>query len=105
MPEYADVGAAAAVEAIALLLVGGRLDIQSASGAVLSSHDITGSTTPTGRSTWLAVAPAIATGTGSPAGYTARAADGRVVVTGSGVTLPDIEDGADVLIDSFRLEA
>lgn len=81
-------------DTITSLLAGGTLTIEDADGTPLSVHLIAAG---------LAVDDAVASGTGTPAAFTARSADGTVVATGP-CDLPDIETGADVVIESLTLE-
>ena len=107
MIAYRPVAADAVVEALAVLLVGGTLTVEDATGRPLSVHAITAGASPVGGSTWLTVAPAVASDTGLAARWSAASADGSAVMSGTGLNLDrsDITQGADVIIDSIRLEA
>lgn len=85
---------AVVADTITTLLAGGTLTIEADDGTTLSVHPVAAG---------LVVDDAVAVGTGTPATFTARTATGEVVATGP-VSLPDIEEGADVVIEALTLE-
>ena len=96
----------AIVGVVGRLLTGGTVRVVTDAGVILSEHPITGVTDPVGPSTWATVGPSVATGAGR-ADHVDILSGGALLISGGSLSLdfPDIDEGADVLLDPIRLEA